>query len=110
MLAHIVALPFEMPDAAGINAYGEKALQDEKALAEVGDEYRRVAEHWRPSLVTAVDAGDQTGYREAELFAICVGDVVFLGANAEVFSEFRDWLRRGDRSITRKAAHKVGLD
>ena len=100
--AHIIPLPLDVMDADGINAFAEKALQDKKSLAEWNDKYRRVVEHWRSSLVAAVDSGTRDGYREAELFAVGIGDVIFLGANAEVFSEFTDWLRRGN-------SHKVYL-
>jgi hypothetical protein len=78
-----------------IEAFAKRALQDKQSLAEWGDKYRRVVEHWRSSLVAEAQAGRINGYRDAELFAVGIGDVILLGANAEVFSEFTDWLRRG---------------
>jgi len=95
VLTRVLPLPLDTLDATEINAFAERALQDQKSLAEWGDKYRRVVEHWRSSLIAESRAGRGNGHREAELFAVCIGDVILLGANAEVFSEFTDWLRRG---------------
>ena len=93
--ARVFPLPLDVLDEAGIEAFARKALLDKKALAEWGDKYRRTVEHWRSSLVAAARAGRATDRRDAELFALRLGDVILLGANAEVFSEFTDWLREG---------------
>jgi neutral ceramidase len=92
--ARTLPLPMDTLDAAGIESFAARALRDEKSLLEWGDKYRRVVEHWRCSLTAEVRAGRINSHREAELFGLCIGDVVLLGANAEVFSEFTDWLRR----------------
>lgn len=91
----VFPLPLDVLDVAGIEAFARKALQDAKSLAEWGDKYRRVVEHWRSALVAAAQAGGAVDHRDAELFALRLGDVILLGANAEVFSEFTDWLRAG---------------
>ncbi len=93
--ARIFPLPLEVLDAEGIEAFAGKALQNTKSLAEWGDKYRRVVEHWRSTMVPAAQSGSAADHGDAELFAVRLGDVVLLGANAEVFSEFTDWLRDG---------------
>ncbi len=93
--ARVFPLPLDALDVEGIEAYASKALHDTKSIVEWGDKYRRAVEHWRSSLVPAAKAGRVTNHRDAELFALRLGDVIFLGANAEVFSEFADWLRAG---------------
>jgi hypothetical protein len=95
VIARIFPLPLDVLDVAGIEAFARKALQDAKSLAEWGDKYRRTVEHWRATLVAAAQAGRAVDHRDAELFALRLGDVILLGANAEVFSEFTDWLRAG---------------
>jgi hypothetical protein len=89
----IFPLPLDVLDVAGIEAFARKALLDKKSLADWGDKYRRTVEQWRSTLVAAAQAGRVIDHREAELFAVRLGDVILLGANAEVFSEFTDWLR-----------------
>jgi hypothetical protein len=91
--ARIFPLPLDVLDVAGIEAFARKALLDKKSLAEWGDKYRRTVEQWRSALVAAAQAGRVIDHRDAELFALRLGDVILLGANAEVFSEFTDWLR-----------------
>ena len=91
--ARVFPLPLDVLDVAGIEAFARKALLDKKSLAEWGDKYRGAVEQWRSALVAAAQAGRVIDHRDAELFAIRLGDVILLGANAEVFSEFTDWLR-----------------
>jgi len=93
--ARIFPLPLDALDVAGIEAFARKALLDQNSLAEWGDKYRRAVEQWRSSLVAAAQAGRASDRRDAELFALRLGEVILLGANAEVFSEFTDWLRVG---------------
>jgi hypothetical protein len=95
VIARIFPLPLDVLDVAGIEAFARKALQDAKSLAEWGDKYRRTVEHWRSALIAATQSGRAVDHRDAELFALRLGDVILLGANAEVFSEFTDWLRAG---------------
>ncbi len=88
----VVSLPLEVLDAEGINRFADKALLDAEPLAEWGEKYRRVVEHWRKTLLkNGRDQGN--GQHEAELFGIRLNGVMLIGANAEVFSAFTDMLR-----------------
>ena len=93
--ARVFPLPLDVLDVAGIEAFARKALLDKKSLAEWGDKYRRAVEQWRSALVAAAQSGGALDHRDAELFALRLGDVILVGGNAEVFSEFTDWLRMG---------------
>ncbi len=93
--ARVFPLPLDTLDVAGIEAFARKALEDKRSLAEWGNKYRRTVDHWRSALVAAAEAGHLIDHRDAELFAVRLSDVILLGANAEVFSEFTDWLRAG---------------
>ena len=92
--SRIVPLPEDTLDAEGINAAADKALLDAVSLAEWGSKYQRVVERWRRSQLAQHATGLKQSYREAELFAVSLGNLLLLGANAEVFSEFTDWVRR----------------
>lgn len=89
----IVALPLEVLDAEGINRFADQALRNADPIAQWGEKYRRVVEHWRTTLLKNGHA-HKNGHHEAELFGVCFNGVLLLGANAEVFSEFTDMLRR----------------
>ncbi|HOX59237.1 MAG TPA: neutral/alkaline non-lysosomal ceramidase N-terminal domain-containing protein [Candidatus Paceibacterota bacterium] len=93
LLNRLVALPLDTLDADGINRFADKALLNAGPIAEWGDKYRRVVEHWRATLLRK---GNETanGHHEAELFGVRLGGVTLVGANAEVFSEFTDRVRR----------------
>jgi neutral ceramidase len=93
VLSRTVRLPLDTLDADGINRFADRALFNAGPLAEWGDKYRRVVEHWRTTLLGKA-SGRDNGHQEAELFGVGLGDVVLVGANAEVFSEFTDMLRR----------------
>lgn len=90
----VLPLPLDVLTVEGIEATAAKALKNPGPIAEWGDKYRRAVEHWRRSLIAEINDGHDCSQREAELFAIGLGDVILLGANAEVFSEFTDALRR----------------
>jgi hypothetical protein len=94
VVARIVQLPMDTLDSDGINAYAAKALEDKVSLAQWGDKYRQAVERWRSSLLAEARTGRPNRHSEAELFAADIGGVILLGANAEVFSDFTDWLRR----------------
>lgn len=93
VLNRIVRLPLDTLDAEGINRFADRALRNAGALAEWGEKYRRVVEHWRATLLRRGNE-PANGHHEAELFGVRMGDVILVGANAEVFSEFTDLLRR----------------
>ncbi len=99
VITRTVPLPLDTLDADGINTFADKALRNAGPLAQWGDKYRRVVEHWRSSLLRNGKASSN-GHHEAELFGICLDDVILIGANAEVFSEFTDLLRQhSDKKI-----------
>lgn len=94
--ARVVPLPMDTLTAAGIKDFAGKALQDSVSIAKWGEKYSTVVTHWRDSMTASVNSGHAINHSDAELFAISLGNVVLLGANAEVFSEFTDWLRASD--------------
>lgn len=89
----LVQLPLDTLDADGINQFASQARQNPVPLGQWGDKYIRVVEHWRTARLQGHSSGSPR-FHEAELFAVTLNDVLLLGANAEVFSEFTDWLRR----------------
>jgi hypothetical protein len=95
VLTRVISLPLDVLDAAGIEAAAAKAAVDGRFVSQWGDKYRRAVEHWRESLLADVNARREKSGREGELFGVSFGNLVFVGANAEVFSEFMDWLRAG---------------
>ncbi len=96
LLNRNLELPLETLDAAGINDFADQALRNPVPLAAWGDKYRRVVAHWRATLLNQIKKNETT-QNEAELFGLLLGDVIFLGVNAEVFSEFTEWLREKSR-------------
>lgn len=90
----IVKLPLDVLDANGVNRFADAALRNADPISQWGEKYRRVVEHWRQH-VTAHDENNGNGFHSAELFGVSLNGVMFIGANAEVFSEFTDLLRLG---------------
>lgn len=89
------ALPLDVLDRAGIDSYAEKLLAgvtggSPEWQAKLG----RAVEQWRRSLTSAIDGGRVVHQREVEVFVVRIGEVIFVGAAAELFSEFTDWVRR----------------
>lgn len=89
----LVSLPLDVLDADGINRFADGALKNSDPLAQWGEKYRRVVEHWRRTLLNHDKNGNT--HHEAELFGVSLNGIILLGANAEVFSEFTDLLRQG---------------
>lgn len=107
-----MAEPREVPSGAVRVAAWHCVLGVERlAPAELADrvEALRAASRlshprWREKLGRALEAwaADRSAeaasstsiFRELELFAVMLGDFVFLGVDAELFSLFGDWLRR----------------
>ena len=87
-------LPLDALDHAGIGEYAARIAADPGGHPEWRAKVRQAAEQWRRSLVAALDCGRALTQREIEIFAVQIGDVTLLGANAELFSNFTDWLRR----------------
>lgn len=92
----VCRLPLDMLDGAGINAYAERTLAagSSGGKPEWEAKLRRAVELWRRSLTAAFQTGRAINHRAIELFAVRLADVIFVGANAELFSDFTDWVRR----------------
>jgi neutral ceramidase len=86
------ALPLDTLDRAGIDAHAEKILAA-KEFAEWSRQLPRAVEQWRRGLLAALETGAMRTHREIEIFAVGVGPVVFVAANAELFSDFTDLVR-----------------
>ena len=94
IIKRVVPLPLEVLDANGINRFADGALHNADPLAQWGEKYRRVVEHWRNTLLEQ-GRENGNGHHKAELFGVSLNGIILLGANAEVFSEFTDLLRQG---------------
>ena len=88
------ALPLDTLDRAGIDAHVAKVAADLTGGAEWRAKVRRAADRWRRSLVAAIEQERALTHRDIEVFAVRIGGVVFVSANAELFSIFAEWLRR----------------
>ncbi len=95
--SRLVRLPLEVLTPAELNACADQALQHQESLAQWNGKYVRVVEHWRRTLLASHQAGAIETHREAELFAVRLDQTALLGVNAEVFSDFTDWLRSATR-------------
>ena len=89
----LTPLPLEVLDPVALSALTESALNRGPSTGAWRLKYRGVVEHWRDALLAAWHGGKTLHHREAELFAINLGGVAFLGINAEVFSRFAEWVR-----------------
>lgn len=92
-LSRIVPLPVDALSVEQIEACAARIVNDPASNAEWGEKFRRTVENWRRTMVEAVRSGTAGCTREAELFAVRLGDVALLGLNAEVFSQFTDHVR-----------------
>lgn len=88
------ALPLDTLDRAGIDAHVAKITADLSAGPEWRAKVRRAADLWRRPLVAAIEQERVLTHRDLEVFTVRIGGVVFVGANAELFSIFTEWLRR----------------
>jgi neutral ceramidase len=87
------ALPLDTLDRAGLDAQFAKITADLTGGAEWRAKVRHAADRWRQSLVSAIEQDRVLTHREIELCVVRLGDSVFVGANAELFSIFTEWLR-----------------
>jgi neutral ceramidase len=95
-----MALPVDMLIGAEIDAFAQQALLKPSFHAAWGDRFRRAVEHWQSSMHQAETAGRNAATREVELMVVTIGEVSFVGVNAEVFSRFTALVRRAsDRSV-----------
>lgn len=88
------ALSLDTLDREGIDAQVARVTGDLAGGAEWRAKARRAADQWRRSLLSALEQDRALTQREIELFAVRIGEVVLIGANAELFSDFSAWLRR----------------
>jgi len=100
----LVRLPLDVLTEREAGAVAEKALTNAESLVQWSEKYTRVVEHWRDTLAMAYATGSVETHREAELFAVHLDKTILLGVNAEVFSDFTDWLR----SATREDLYVIG--
>lgn len=100
----IVRLSLDVLTRSQLDVIADRARVNREPLAQWGEKYVRVVEHWRETLARAYAAGHVETHREAELFAVRLDETVLLGVNAEVFSDFTDWLR----SATNKDVYIIG--
>ncbi|MBN1490872.1 MAG: neutral/alkaline non-lysosomal ceramidase N-terminal domain-containing protein [Phycisphaerae bacterium] len=103
-LSRVVPLPLDALDVDEIAAYAAHIANDPTSLAEWGERFRRAVDHWRRTMIAAVRTGKAQHTRDAELFAVRIGDLAMLGMNAEVFSRFTDDVRER----TRRRLYVVG--
>lgn len=93
-VSQVVPLPLDALSIQEIEAYAAHIVHDEKSLAEWGDRFRNAVNTWKQDMIAAVRSGKARDTRDAELFAICLGDLTLLGMNAEVFSRVTDDVRQ----------------
>jgi hypothetical protein len=87
------ALSLDTLDRAGLDAQVAKIAADLTGGPEWRAKVQRAADRWRQSLVSAIDQDRVLTHREIELCMVRMGGRVFVGANAELFSIFTEWLR-----------------
>jgi len=109
VLSRLSPLPVEALDAGGIETFARKALGSPGPLAEWGDKYRRAVETWRRSMLQALQEGRTAAHRDAELFSVRIAGRIFLGVNAEMFSEFTDLLRADTGALVSVVGYANGL-
>lgn len=93
MLSRVTPLPLDALSVEQIEAYAAYVINDKASNAEWGPKFHRAVEGWRRVMTEAVRSGKARNARDAELFAIRLGDLALLGMNAEVFSRFTDDVR-----------------
>jgi hypothetical protein len=103
-VSRVIQLPVDTLGVKEIHETAERALQNPGPVAEWGDIYRNAVLRWKADLLEGGNKGRHGGCKEVELFAIHIGEVSLVGVNAEVFSEFTDWLRNS----TGKRVYLIG--
>lgn len=88
-----VPVPMETLTVAEIDRFAAHALQDAIALGEWGDRFRRAVAHWQETMGRQVLAGQVQATRDAELMAVRIGRLTFVGISAEAFSHFAELVR-----------------
>jgi len=99
-----VLLPVETLDEKQIESNVSRALRKGGPVEEWGAVFERAVKSWREEMIRSVREGNAEKAREAEIFAVRLGNINFLGINAEVFSKFTELVR----SQTGLPAYVVG--
>ena len=98
LLPALVRMPLDCWSKTEIDDYADRCLADTSRHG-FGGNYGIAIEHWRGSMKRRVDEG-APDYQEVELFGVLLGNVILLGINAEIFSQFTSILRaRGGQRV-----------
>ncbi|MBI5381393.1 MAG: neutral/alkaline non-lysosomal ceramidase N-terminal domain-containing protein [Opitutae bacterium] len=89
----ICPLPLDVLDEAAIAVFVRKTVAG-MPNSGFGEKLVRCVGEWQQGQVAALHSGKVLRQRDAELHLVQLADMTFLGANAEIFSAFTDWVRR----------------
>lgn len=103
-----IDIPLDVLTSEQIEARAATALADPAPHAEWGEKYPRAVHAWREELLRQVNANAVVRHHPAELFAIRIADHALLGVNAEVFSDFTDWVRKATHRSVYTAGYANG--
>jgi neutral ceramidase len=90
----IVPLPLEDWTLSQIHEHADRCLADSAGRLEFREHFASAVEKWRETMIRRVKRRDPP-FVTAELFGMLLGDTVFLGVNAEIFSRFTELVRAG---------------
>lgn len=91
--SRVVGLPQEVLSAAEVDAWAEAALRNAGAVSQWGERFRRAIQGWASAMKDELARGIASPAREAELHALALGPMTFVGVNGELFSRFTSALR-----------------
>jgi hypothetical protein len=83
----LVRLPLEPSSPEEAARYADTCLAWAAGYEEFGPKFRLAVETWRQEVMPRL-AGGRAPCAEVDLLALALGEVVFVGVNAEVFSRF----------------------
>ncbi len=89
-----VPLPLERWSPSEITEYADRCLADAVGHREFGGKFPLAVETWRSSMVQRGQSEDDCCV-PCEVFAVGLGQVVFVAVNAEIFSHFNELVGRG---------------
>jgi neutral ceramidase len=87
-----IPLPLEDWTPAQIHEHADRCLADSAGQREFREAFTAAAQAWRQSMIERV-ARREPPATPAELFAIVIGNTVFVSVNAEIFSRFTELVR-----------------
>jgi hypothetical protein len=95
----LVTLPLEPSSPQEVMRYADACLAEAGGHREFGPKFRLAVETWRQDMMRRLADG-RLPFAEAELFGLALGKVVFIGVNAELFSQFGTLIRaNGARAV-----------